>query len=226
MRSAAAPTQIYFVDACAVEPKEQLKYQSGGLGTGAFFKEMSQSTESRRSAPIYASAVRGTSAHGDAGVGTMFSRAVVRCFEGLAAEEIDDQWKVTVNKMNESLPYTLSDEGRSTGRFQSMQPTGLVLQAEIHSLQEPPVVQFAVNLQPDGAIKLVHGSIDNDNGELFRDDIFRQGNPFREDVMAGLYNAKVEVPHDVLPLRTRTKLVKVYPPRGANQPMDVSRHGG
>src|ERR1041385_8386217 len=212
MKTAGAPRQVFFIDACGVEPEKLKEYAEGGLGSGEFFSDLRQAPEWRRAAPLFLSALRGTSAHGIPGVGTIFSNALIQCFNGLASERLDAGYVVTVLGMAKALPPLVERVAHAHGLEQYAQPNVPLIQLELHQLDQPPRVPLSIHLDPADAAAVVHGAIDDRVGDSYRTDIFRAGSPFRDSVEAGLYTVRVDVVRELRDLRNRTELIDPQPP--------------
>lgn len=221
MQVAIGTTQVYFVDACAIDPIASQRWKT--LGNGAFFAGSRDIVESRLTAPIFQSAVNGTEAFGDQGRGTLFSRALHRCLEGEAAEQVGDEYKITVIGLLKALPNAVRQEGLASGRLQEIEPTGRMKDAALCELDGPPSVKMVVRLEPEEARPNVDGSIRDENGDLFEEGIFKSAKVFEKSVPMGQYNLKAEIAIPSPRYQTRSKLVVARPPLGVNQLLDVRR---
>src|SRR5205823_1798125 len=104
-------TQLYFIDACRIEPLEFAKFAT--LEPTRVFDEVKAATDDRR-APIYFGAAPGTRARGKRGRPTLFGEAVLRCLDGGAGVESDDndvRWRVSINSLARALELLAKETG-------------------------------------------------------------------------------------------------------------------
>jgi hypothetical protein len=98
-------TQLYFVDACRIEPVEFRRFAK--KEPSQVFDEVA-SAEDLRCAPIFFAAAPGTNAFGISGDSTLFGKALLRCLNGGAGEEIEGDdgspiWQITMRSLEAAL---------------------------------------------------------------------------------------------------------------------------
>jgi hypothetical protein len=151
-----AQTQFYFVDACRILPDEFRKFEK--MPTTAVFDVELNSRDDRR-APIFYAAIPGTIANGLRGQQTLFSKALLECLKGTAAEATDEEdaqgnakWRVSVHSLDKALDTSIKALNRSLGANQEYDPGGSQKDTDICYLDNPPEVKLTLQVDPEQAI--------------------------------------------------------------------------
>ncbi len=157
-----AQTQLYFVDACRDFLPAFRNYKPEAAAQ--IFDVQLNAPDDNRIAPIFFASVPGRQAYARIGQQTLFSEALLRCLSNDAGEikEIDgeDRWYVSVHSLSEALTQVLA------GSHQHV-VGGMVRDALITFLEQPPSVQVSLEVIPADAVTLTHLEIlDNLGHEL------------------------------------------------------------
>jgi len=147
-----AQTQVYFVDACRILPDEFRKFER--LPTAPVFNLELNSRDDRR-APIFYAAIPGTFANGIRGQQTLFSKALLECLKGAAAEATEEEdargnvkWRVSVHSLDKALDARIKALNRALDANQEYDPGGSQKDADICYLESPPEVSVTLQVDP------------------------------------------------------------------------------
>jgi hypothetical protein len=222
-----ARTQLFFIDSSRTSFENVMRYELANP-TPVFDAEFLGIDD--RCAPVFYASQPGAHAYSIKGQQTLFSAALLECLSGAAAvpapassgEDDFPLWEVTVSSLIDGLDEVLTrrraEKKAEYDRFNVKQEYavgGVVRDAVIHRLAEPPVVpvQFHINTKaPAGQIR-IHIMDDSDNVVWKYDDVVATLSPdgfeTQLELSAGYYRAAIWV--ESTRLTTRTRLVK--PPR-------------
>jgi hypothetical protein len=98
-------TQLYFIDACRIQP-DQFRRFANMEPTPVFDAEASATD--LRCAPMFLAAAPGSNAYGIPGDSTLFGKALLRCLNGGAGDEIEGDdgsiiWQITARSLEAAL---------------------------------------------------------------------------------------------------------------------------
>jgi Caspase domain len=149
--------QLYFVDACRIQPDAYRKYEN--VGSPMALRSMFDGTD-LRAAPIYYAACPQTAAKGHRGNGTYFAEALVDCLRDFASP-IDKSkdlvmkvyWHVSVSDLASKLDDRIREIAAGDREQQEVVLGGRVRPAVICACQNAPPVTIVVNVDPDEAAK-------------------------------------------------------------------------
>ena len=159
MGSVMPQVQLYFVDACQIQPDEYKKFEEAGspLGLTSTFGESETS-----STPIYFGACGQTAAKGRSGPGTYFAEALVACLEGSALQGPNSQsslpvakayWHAPVLGLLEPLQNAVSEIAAREKEKQDIVLGGRTRPAVFCASATTPVVTLLFDVDPDDAAK-------------------------------------------------------------------------
>jgi len=158
-RDDAPQTQLYFVDACRLEPAEFRPYMANpkaaaldGEGEG-----------SAHTSVVYFAATPGTAAYGDRAKGTLFSEALAQCMGGLAGIMTPDGWAVTVGSLIDALSDRLPLLADQLGTVLAQNPTiggeYRTSRTVLHLLSGPPDVDVLIEIADPAAAPHCRGAL-------------------------------------------------------------------
>jgi hypothetical protein len=191
-----ARTQLYFVDACRVRPAEFSQYES--LETSRVWPVELSGRDDRRAPTTYAT-VPGALAYGLPAQQSFFSRALIDCLNGDAAEAIEEngaeRWCVSVNSLHAELADAMRTQAagnvdddpdfRSDGRGEDF---------VVHYLDGVPTVRLELLVDPDAALPCTSVTILNDvNEEVLSLAPPLTPNPYECPLPAGVYTIRADV---------------------------------
>jgi hypothetical protein len=189
-----AQTQLYFVDACRVLPEQFRQFER--MPTTPVFDLELNSRDDRR-APIFYAAIPGTLANGLRGEQTLFSKALLECLNGAAAEATEEdergnvKWRVSVHSLDRALEATIMALNAKLGADQEYALGGSQRDADICYLDGPPDVEVTVHIDPRQAVDF--GTLEIRD---FRDQLVLALSPiipypWKKALPAGNYNINV-----------------------------------
>lgn len=151
-------TQLYFVDACQIQPDEHANFEDAGDPVRLSSKF---GITDLRSAPIYFGAVSQSAAKGKNGTGTYFAQALVQCLTLDALEAPDESsvleaerfWHTTVSGLLPKLQDAVTDLAKIDGEKQDIVLGGRTRKAVFSALNGPPSVTVVLDVGPDNAAK-------------------------------------------------------------------------
>lgn len=151
--------QLYFVDACQIQPDEHAKFEDAGspLRLRSEF-----GGADLRSAPIYFGACPQTAAKGRSGQGTYFAQGLVTCLGANALQGPDSHstlpvatthWHATVSRLLEALQDSVTAIAAIDKEKQEVVLGGRTRPAVFCASQTPPQVTVVLDVAPDEAAK-------------------------------------------------------------------------
>lgn len=149
-----ARTQLYFVDACRIDPQEFRKFEKQATYP-VFDTEISDRPDDRQ-APVFYAAIPGAPAVGLAGQTTIFNKALLECLKGAAGEAMEEDtagnvpWRVSVFSLNKNLPKVIADLNEEFGTEQDYEP-GIARDITLCNLPAAPKVKVTLELDPAAA---------------------------------------------------------------------------
>lgn len=162
-----ARTQIYFVDACRVWPKQFTNFER--LTVPDIFDVESGGIDDRR-APIFFAALPGAKAYALRNDQTLFSKALTQCLNGAAAEAKEEtagnqpKWIVSVYSLSETLESQIEQMNESGGYEQDFELGGKIKDVPLHILTAPPTVEASISIEPPEALAYTSLEIQNGDG--------------------------------------------------------------
>lgn len=158
-RDDAPQTQLYFVDACRIEPAEFKPYMANpkaaaldGEGSG-----------SAHTSVVYFAATPGTAAYGDRKKGTLFCEALMQSMEGLAGIMTPSGWAVTVSSLIDALADRLPLLADQLGATLPQNPTVggeyRTSRTVLHLLAGPPDVEAVITIADPDAARHCRGAL-------------------------------------------------------------------
>lgn len=173
-------TQLYFVDACRVHPKVFEKYE--WMSTSIVW-DVESSVFDDRQAPIFYAAVPGSKAFGLKGDQTIFSKALLQCLDSdavdLKSEDGEEQWCVSIHSLNTALGNSIRELNQTIGAEQNFITNGLRTDVIIRRLDQPPLINFVLEVEPRDALQVTKVEIKDMDGDLLND---ATGNPIELSV--------------------------------------------
>jgi hypothetical protein len=179
-----ARTQLFFIDANRRRPSELLSYPS--LLPTAVFDPSSTSIDDRATLVIYA-ASPDSDAYAFPDGPTVFSRALMRSLDRGAAVSLSDRsWGVSVQSLCRVLPDEVATLASQANASQRVVIEGSLRDALIVHLDQPPMVDFAIQLEPADAAVTAQATLSNDEGAVVAEWDARVPSATQQ-VPAGLY---------------------------------------
>ncbi len=209
-----ARTQLYFIDACRITPKEFLKHD--WMGGTPIWSPLIEG-EDDRVACVFYTTVPGQKAYAPEGDQTIFSRALISCLNGGAAVQSDedsDVWHVTANSMNERLQFEIDQVAADTEVNQQFRSSGIGPRVVLHRLEGPPPVNIVVQVQPEQAKDYARIEVVNDEDETVLDLEPFYPHPYSDTLAAGYYRVRARIQPPTPPyVDRRSRTWQVRPPR-------------
>jgi hypothetical protein len=213
-----ARTQLYFIDACRLQPERFRDYEQ--METATIWDIELAGVDDRR-APTYFASVPGTVAYARRGKQTLFSQALLDCLSGGAAELREDggveRWAVTHMSLAERLADYLSELATDAGAEQSIRSDGFGADAVVQYLDAAPTVRVQIEVEPVDALEFTKVAIFDDAGAPATHAPLPKPlapYPYVTDLPAGIYtiNAEIEPANEgYVDLRGRAR--PLLPPR-------------
>jgi hypothetical protein len=208
--------QFYFLDTCRKLPKcfQDFEY----LATNSVF-DLPAGGQDSRNAPIFFGAIPGAAAYEISDEQTLFSRALLRCLDGLAGipmEEDDEgrvQYRVTVNSLNAALRVAMEELNEAYGGDQVYDVGGHSRETIIRTLPSPPEVDVVLQVDPDRASRSAQVDVQDQNLASFRHFSPVDPHPFRDRWPAGTYTARVRFDSQQTVFRNYARARPIVPPR-------------
>lgn len=225
-----AETQLYFVDACR-DFLPAFKKIERPPATGVFDPELTGAD--RRRAPIFYAAAPGTQARAIPHDQTLFSKALLECLNGEAGELKDvefkdkgfqEKWHISVHSLNRALAIKVNDWNKALGAEQDFILSGLVADTPICFLNNPPLVEVILEVDPLEALKFTKFQVLNDQGAPIVEEVPMPLNPhpYRSKWPAGFYTISVTIdPANPLFMNLVGSARPIMPPR-VNRKVKVS----
>jgi hypothetical protein len=207
-------TQLYIVDACRVRPEAFAQFETTAPPA---VLEIPLEGQDDRCAPVFFSAIPNMPANAVPGGLTIFTSALIDCLNGAAGDAVDDpvtggaRWHVTVSSLIQRLPLKLDTLARIHGGIHRFVVGGLVRDAVVHELSEPPMVDLQLTIDPVAGYGAGHFEVKDGGQKVVIDQANPIPNPFQKPVCAGIYQLQLKFTpgagfHDW------TKLHQVKPP--------------
>jgi Caspase domain len=193
-----AATQLYFIDACRIEPGQFHRFAT--MSPSRVFDEEASATDGR-CAPIFHAAAPGTNAYGIPGDKTLFGKALLRCLNGGAGEEIERDdgsaiWQITPRSLEAALDECVKQLSEHYETEQVCLPGGNLLRLDtmIARLRAIPSVDLVVEVLPSAAHETTAIEIldENDLGRPLPMPL--QPHPYTCEWPAGLYAFRWSAP--------------------------------
>jgi Caspase domain len=148
-----ARTQLYFFDACRVKPAVFKKYEK--TEAEPIWDQTELSRKDDRAMLILFTTVAGAKAYGIPGEQSAFSRALIRCLDGAAAESSDPEltnWSVTGLSLAKHLQTQLDQINREY-QVEQLVEVGKtpVRDFLLNRLDGPPLVNVSLQIEPERA---------------------------------------------------------------------------
>jgi Caspase domain len=148
-----ARTQFYFIDACRTPISELRNFTAQGIPP---LWNIEIDSEDNRAAPIFFGALPGTAAYASNQTQTLFSHALLECFDRLGADEpdvsdTDERWRVTVTSLTRSLPFAIAEVRKQFKVEQDWAPGGLPKDATFVYLNDRPLTTVTMIIDPPEA---------------------------------------------------------------------------
>jgi hypothetical protein len=166
-----ARTQFYFVDACRERPEQTAKFKDPKTGD---LWDIELDGIDDRSSPVFFASLSNDKAQALPGAQTLFSRALLSCLEGDAADGRDDEngnpvWEVTVESLNRALRAKIDDVNREVGGAQDYTTAGQFKQATLCQLPAPPQVDVVLQIIPEAASQVGTLRVIGDDGIVVKE---------------------------------------------------------
>ena len=153
-----ARTQLYFVDACRVRPKDLNKYSFPNMGD---ILGVELGGVDNRSAPVFYATVSNTQAYARSGEQTLFSEALIDCLNRDACEptEVPDasgdaKYHVSIYSLAKKLKGKAEDL-RAADLDQEFYPNPSGGDETIVNFPKPPEIECTLHIDPEPAARLV-----------------------------------------------------------------------
>jgi hypothetical protein len=199
-----ARTQLYFFDACRMRPDKLAEFAK--VETSPVFEDALAGSDDRCS-PIFFGAISNQAAQAVPGDQTLFSRAVLECLQGDAAQAVgetaagDVQWGVTVKSLGSTLENGKLDRlNRDHQADQTYLPGGAFKDGLICRLKGAPEIRVRLELIPPeacqfGRLRLIR----KDDGQVYEAPRPIVPHPYEHTVPAGMYDLELtfDPPHPV-----------------------------
>jgi hypothetical protein len=210
-----ARTQFYFIDACRAQLAQLGKFATPQ--TSAVF-DLELGGQDDRRAPIFFASVSNHVAAAIPGVQTLFSRALLECFEGAAGDSLGEdesgvpRWGVKLQSLIEALDLQVEDLNQELEGDQLCTVGGLLRPATVCLLDQAPVVKIVLTLDPVHASQMSRIVIRGNNQP---DRVFTPpfDHPVEDEVSAGAYGIDVSFNPPVPPFVNKTKFGEARAPR-------------
>ena len=198
-----AQQQLYFVDACRNLSKTIAGFEQM-QATPVFNVKLADSD--LRSAPIYYAAAPGTLAQAVPGEQTVFSKALLDCLEGDAAEfksvDGEDRWAISVLSLNKALTVKVDDWNRTLGAGQYYAPDGQQIETNIRFLEQPPVAEVVIQVDPADALQVTRLEVRDGSGMLVANlPVPLDPHPYKARWPAGFYSIGATIQPPTNPYR-------------------------
>jgi hypothetical protein len=210
-----ARTQLFFVDACRVMPKEFTNFER--MSVPDLWNIELAGTDFRR-APIFYAARSGQGGAGIRDVGTIFSEALVNCLEGGAAQ-LDDtngqaDWRISIYSLTQAMRAKVSQLNAVHRGNQEFTVDGDSGDTVLRRFAAAPRVPVTVQIVPPAGRDYAAVVVTDEN----RVDALAlpkplNPHPYTAELLGGYYHlgARINPPCDPY-VDFPTKLVKVQPP--------------
>jgi hypothetical protein len=210
-----ARTQFYFVDACRVQPEQLKRFDDPKTGQ---LWDLESGGQDDRSAPVFFASVSNHVAAASPGGQTLFGQALLDCFKGGAGDSLgedaagDSEWGVTVQSLNQALLKRVDDINRDLGGDQSYTISGLTKPALLCRLDQAPLVEVVLRVDPEAAAQLSHLLI---KGNAQPDRVFTPPfvHPVEDRLNAGSYSIELSFHPPAPPYLDRTRFKEARAPR-------------
>jgi hypothetical protein len=214
----ALAASLMFIDACQqISPMTKWDFAAGG--GRRLTPPSGPHDEKRLSYPIYYSATPGTFAYGEAGRGTFFCEALIRCLDLLAVRPIGDpptSWVVTTTSLGEQL----AAEVARLRPDQQVLPAGGMARANIHQLEVPPTLPVRLRVGPAERLQWAQGRLKNKSHGNATVPLSFAATEFQHPLACGDYAISVSC---TPPPRFVEQVhhIRHYPPDGAKVDIDL-----
>jgi hypothetical protein len=195
-----ARTQLYFVDSCRNLPSKFKSFE--WMSTTPIFDIELGGTDNRL-APIFYASVPGGKAVGLKGKQTLFSKALLDCLNGAAGVPIDEdsygkvEWGISIYSLSKALNVLIEDLNTLLGTQQECILSGLLADTKILSLNDPPLVDVVLEVDPLEALGFTKISVLDSHGRL-KWELQKPLNPhpYLDKWPAGTYIVKADIVSD------------------------------
>lgn len=168
MKNTDAGRQIYFYDACRLEPKLLNKEEVINVDT---FWDYLPGTHENRKLGVYHSTRSGQPAYGVPGGHSFFCEALLSCLDAKAAikPKVDNptnpqKWRITPQSLNKTLSITLAEVASKKGVTQVLY--GITPdEFELRFFDKPPKVPIIVDISPGPAREYIEFALRTVKGE-------------------------------------------------------------
>ena len=161
-------TQFYFIDACRNMPSQFASYES--LCPTPAFDVYLPDMPDDRTAPVFFAAPVGSHAYAEPNTQTFFSKALIRCLQGTAAEpDAHGCWRITSTTLQRTLEATIRELLHAYDAEQQVVVNGVGRDAVLCYLPQPPQAQVQLFLNPREAHQRVQVQVRDGEGALVRD---------------------------------------------------------
>jgi Caspase domain len=148
-----ARNQLYFFDACRVKPALFKNYEN--VEPDPIWDKTELNKKDDRSMLILYTTVAGAEAYGRSDEQSLFSRALIQCLDGAAAESADAglmKWSVTGTSLAKHLQTQLDKVNREYKLTQLVQVgKSPVRDFVLNRLETPPAVNVCLQIEPEAA---------------------------------------------------------------------------
>ena len=144
-------TQLYFIDACRIQPDLFARYRTAGKGIAPPEPLIGPDD---RAAPVYFSASPDRPALGQPGKGTLFAQALEDALAASGSEgspDDQDRWYISTYSLAQALGDRVEELAQDIGEVQYVVVGGQVRDAPIHFFPGPPDVPVTIELDPETA---------------------------------------------------------------------------
>ena len=192
-----ANRQIYFVDACRIVPREFSLHE--WINVPDLFKVEIYGKDERH-APVFFAAVPGAKAYALKHEQTLFSKALLACFNEAGVEALREEdgeqearWVVTVHSLNQALTLQFDDLNEKHNADQDYIMTGRVRNMHLIYLDHTPEVDVRLKIDPADAVPLVQLQVsdawDREVWNLHPVD----PHPYQKRLRAGIYGIRARI---------------------------------
>jgi hypothetical protein len=199
-----ARRQVYFYDACRLPPVDGFKFEEQEC-TKVF--DVPTIRQDDRLVIEVRTTLPGMTAWAVPDDQTLFSKALLKCLDGGAAEDSAGPWRVTIDSLARGLPYHLDAVAKAFETDQVVVVDGLGKPLTLGTLKGPPLVDLTIEVSP-GADATEAAIVADD----FTDKI-KFGPPILPNPLnASIRGGKYVVTGDLSGVATHPQIEHVLPP--------------
>jgi hypothetical protein len=209
-----ARRQLYFFDACRVKPALFKKYEKTEAEPIWDLGEVSRKDD--RAMLILYTTVAGARAYGVPGEQSAFSRALIRCLDGAAAEASDSEltnWSVTGLSLAKHLQTQLDLVNREY-QVEQLVEVGKtpVRDFTLNRLNAPPLVNILLQIEPERAREFAKVSVlDQHDNEAWFLPFPVKPLPHAGRIRAGMYTVMTVDPRAIAEWTSSQRALQVTP---------------